>query len=535
MKKEPDKTAAAEEETKITVSKAVFETPHIRKPPPAPTKADVHFHPTNYAQQGSSPGLLLDAMDEMGLKYTVLSPIPTNLLVQCGRCEAADHHPRALTEEQYLTLSKLWNQGVWSKALWQQYSPALGSNSFDINSVPNYYISDMLIRQSPDELNKQLYEQLIQKDGPLYYNTEVDDETAARYLALTKEQQLRFDPMVTGLVLGDMRCSESLIGKLNRNPGVFTGVGEITVYKEWVQEKVGLSLQADMTSRACALIKLMNTCGVIGMPVVLHCDVDVMPWDMKLAAPLHFDNICNFLGNKNCKDTTIIWAHAGGIGKYSRIGLGHLERLRSVLKNPNLSHVSFDLSWDTVAKQLTMDTKETAPDPKKIEELIALLDDYPSRFLFGSDSLSPNDMSAWQSTEIIYKAVFDNVKPETAHAVKLGNYERMIVGARHTVRLYEKYCVEYAALASSIRQDNGRPAEVNMAMRAAITDAVQWGLAMRDHELDPKKPAPPKEIQARLVSVKDLKNIATKVLVGKEMPWHDVPSFQKYLNQTSKL
>lgn len=443
-------------ETSITLSHEKPETPHPSNLKRALSKADVHFHPTNYAQQGTSPALLLKAMDYMSMKYSVLSPIPTNLLVQCGRCEASEHRPRALTPSQVEVVTKLWNQGTWTKELWDQFNPASGSNSFDINSIPNYYISDVIIRQSFN-VDESTYKSLIEKDGPLYYNTEVDSETAARYNALSKDEKDRFDPMVTGLVLGDMRCSEMLIGKLRRDPGVFTGVGEITVYKEWVQEKVGVNLQADMSSRAYSLIKLMSTCGVIGMPVVLHCDVDVMPWDMKFAGPMHFENVCSFLGNPNCKNTTIIWAHAGGLGKYSRIRDGHLDRLRKILTAPTLSHVHFDLSWDTVARQLTMDESQKDPDPNKIEKLVALLDEFPTRFLFGSDALSPNDVEIWRGTENVYRAVFERVKPETAKAVKLGNYERLIAGARRGVRLYEEYCLDYAALASRIRQDNGVP------------------------------------------------------------------------------
>ena len=35
-------------------------------------------------------------------------------------------------------------------------------------------------------------------------------------------------------------------------------------------------------------------------------------------------------------------------------------------------------------------------------------------------------LEAWQSTELAYKDVFDKLKPEHAHAIKLGNYEKLI-------------------------------------------------------------------------------------------------------------
>ncbi|MBT9462677.1 hypothetical protein [Hydrogenophaga sp.] len=522
------------DENIITLSLDKSESPHAQKLERKFSKADVHFHHKNYAQQGSNPQELLEAMDYMRMQYTVLSPIPTNLLVQCGSCDAADHQPKPLTPKQMASLEKLWNGGVWSDVQWAEFQPGAGSTSLDIHDMPNYYISDIKIRQG-FQVDEKTYSTLIAKDGPLYYNTMVDDQTASAYRALKDEDKHRFDPMVTGLVLGDMRCSEMLIDKLRRNPGVFTGVGEITVYKEWVQEKVGVTLQADMQSRACALTKLMNTCGVIGMPVVLHCDVDVMPWDRKFSGPAHFDNICSFFGSSECKNTTIIWAHAGGLGKYSRIRDGHLDRLRQVLKDPSLSHVHFDLSWDTVAKQLTMDDKETAADPKKIQQLVELLEAYPDRFLFGSDALSPNGVEFWRGTEMAYEVVFKKLKPQTADAIKLGNYQRLIVDARNKVRLYEKYCVDYAGLATDIRQDNGRPEHVKWAVREAIKDAVAYGLALRAHELDATVAAPPKDAQAHLVSLADLRAIATKVLMPKEEPWEKVPTFKPYLDRAPKM
>lgn len=517
------------DETTITLSHDKLEFPHAQKLVRQGSKGDVHFHHKNYAQQGSNPQELLEAMNYMHMAYTVLSPIPTNLLVQCGSCEASDHHPKPLTPKQMGTIEKVWNGGVWSAALWAEFNPAKGSTSLDIHDVPNYYISDMKIRQS-FQVDEKVYSELIAKDGPLYYNTMVDDQTADAFeLLKDPKDKARFDPMVTGLPLGDMRCSELLLDKLRRRKGVFTGVGEITVYKEWVQEKVGVTLQADMVSRACSLIKLMNTCGVIGMPVVLHCDVDVMPWDRKFNGPAHFENICGFLRSKDCRNTNIVWAHAGGLGKYSRIRTGHLDLLRKVLEDASLNHVYFDLSWDTVARQLTMNENETAADPAKIQLLMKLLEDYPKRFLFGSDSLSPPNVSTWQGTELAYEVVFKQLKPETAEAIKVTNYERLIVGARQKVRLYEKYCVDYAGLAIDIRQDNGRPTNVQWAVREAIKDAVDFGLAVRAHELDPKQPPPSKEQQARLVSLEDLRTIATKVLLPKEEPWEKAHNFKPYL------
>lgn len=526
-------------ETKFTASHDKIDMPRAQKLVRQGSKGDVHFHHKNYAQQGSNPQELLAAMNQMHMAYTVLAPIPTNLLVQCGSCDALGHMP-PLTINQQLAIDRFWNGGRWSKELWAEFNPVKGSTSLDIHDVPNYYITDMKVRKA-FMVDEATYKELIKADGPLYYNTMVDDQTADAYLALKPEDRHRFDPMVTGLPLGDMRCSEMLIDKLRRRKGVFTGVGEITVYKEWVQEKVSVSLQADMTNRACALIKLMNTCGVIGMPVVLHCDVDVMPWDRKLHEVAHFKGICNFLKQPECRGTNIIWAHAGGLGKFSRIRDGHIGRVEQLLQDPDMKHVYFDLSWKTVAAQLTMDESgppddwEKKVDPRKVDDLVKLLSSHPDRFLFGSDALSPNNVEGWQDTELVYRDVFARLPADAAEAIKVGNYEKLIVGARNKVRLYEKYCVDYAGLAIDIRQDNERPEPVKFATQAAIKDAVDYGLQMRAHDLDPKSPPPSAEHLKRLVPLNDLRQIATEVLPTGATPWTKVPNFMAYLHQASKL
>lgn len=77
--------------------------------------------------------------------------------------------------------------------------------------------------------------------------------------------------------------------------------------------------------------------------------------------------------------------------------------------------------------------------------------------------------------------------------------------------------------------------QVNWAVQEAIKEAVQWGLAMRAHELDPKHPAPSKESAAHFVSVKDLEDIATTVLLPGEKPWTSVPKFKRYLDNAPSI
>jgi len=446
--------------------------------------ADSHFHNLNYTQQGTEPGNLIEAMNLQDMRYAVLAPIPTSLLLRCGNCSHDHEHKHSAKKEvNTATINEFWSSYNPAEGL-----PAAAQEHIE-SIIPNYYISELKVRNAFTTTQEE-YARLIKKDGPLYYDTNVDAHTAASYKKLPVDVKDRFDPMITGLALGDMRASEKLIMKLRDNPGVFTGIGEITVFKEWVQHKVGSNLQADMSEQQKALIKLMKTCGTIGMPVILHCDVnDYKPDasgsnqahdDGDAAKPKYLNSILEFLRNPDCKGTTIIWAHACGLGKYSRALPSHLDNIGALLIDPTLDHVKIDLSWDTVAEQLlyTEDQLKSgakAPDNVKLSALADLINKHPTRFLFGSDSLSPNSVEIWQKTSTIYSPLFDKLTKEARQNFRIGNYIKNIRNARFKVRLWEILCMPYAAIAITRRTDNELPRAGKIAIALAIKSAIKKG------------------------------------------------------------
>ncbi len=455
-------------------------------------------------------------MEALKIKWTTLAPIPTNVMARgCGNHNHPYDHEFDHAHDEHI--------------------PALGIHTAE----SNYYLSDGNVRHNIIEIDAKTYESNLKKDAPLYYNTAVDGDTAARYLKLKAEDKERFDPMVTGLVLGDVRCSNDLLRKLWNTPGVFTGVGEITVHKEWVDKKVPLEHQANLTDRSAGLKGLMQTCGVIRMPVVLHCDVDVMPLKRAAGAPpAYFQAIKEFLKDPQCVNTNIIWAHAGGLGKYSTISDGHLERLREILDSKDHKHVYFDLSWDTVAKQLMRKSQlDVVDEESRVKAFCQLLSDYPTRFLFGSDSLSPNTTAIWGATADLYSQVFLKIDKAVSKAIRYENYEKLLVNARPWVRAYEKYCLPYAMLLEDMRQDNAVPPNVKNAIQQAVQDGIHVGLALRMNELE-KTPISPEiaSLQKHVMNPQELKEIATTPLdMNKPMLWETNVAFRKNYLDKSKL
>lgn len=369
---------------------------------------DSHFHPTQYTQQGRTPGSMIGDMDSLGIQYATLMPIPTNVL-------SSQPDPD-------------WN-------------PCSGAH----HCGPSYYLPPgMLMHRTLSEDDMAEARQATE----LYMNTGVDATTAHRYRQLPRVHQKRLDPMITGLHLGDMHSSTYLLRKLHEHPGVFTGVGEITVHKEAVEELFAGTRQANLEGNVAPLLKLLETCGYIGMPVVLHCDVTV-PGAAPHESPAYLEGIQRLFTDPSVAGTVIVWAHAGGLGRFVAAPANHTASLQAMLADSRFAHVHIDLSWSVVAERLVAD-KET------LGQWVALVEAFPRRFLFGSDALAPVDTGRWNQTYAKYEDLLQALTPACRQQVCLGNYHRLFVAARRKVRSFEQYMLP--GIIDDMQRSYARPA-----------------------------------------------------------------------------
>ena len=112
----------------------------------------------------------------------------------------------------------------------------------------------------------------LHSDAPLYYYSFTDASIAMAYSSLTKEQQARFDPMITGFNPTDMYAADHIRRVLDTFPGVFTGIGEFVVHKEFVTAKI----PGEVASlRNPALDRVLDFAAEVGLIVILHNDIDI--------------------------------------------------------------------------------------------------------------------------------------------------------------------------------------------------------------------------------------------------------------------
>jgi len=329
---------------------------------------DVHFHLTNYIQQGTD---IRDFLKIMGTKVgrVALFGIP---------------------------LEQTWSYRV------------------DGDRGPTYYLAS---------------------DAPLYYYSFTDAWIAMAYKSLSKDQQARFDPMITGFNPADMYGVDHIRRVLETFPGVFSGIGEFSIHKEFVSSKIA-GVSASLTDPA--LDRILDFAAESGLVVLIHNDIDTpyskyqsdstTPRQEREGEPTYLTQIKALF--KRHPKTTIIWAHTG-LGRVVRPIKSHAAALEEILSDPAMSHVNFDISWDEVAKYIV-----ATPEATKIAA--DLINRYPDRFLFGTDVVAPQNQEGYLKIYSQYDPLWHALSKETSEKVRMGNYQRIFDRARPKVRAWEK-------------------------------------------------------------------------------------------------
>ena len=263
-----------------------------------------------------------------------------------------------------------------------------------------------------------------QTDAPLYYYSFSDAFIAMAYRSLTPEERTRFDPMIAGFNPTDMYAADHIRRVLTTFPGVFSGIGEFSIHKEFVSSKVAGEV-ATVSNKA--LDRILDFAGEVGLPVVFHCDVD-MPFPRPNQDPYLVVKLKElFLRHP---DTVIIWAHVG-LGRVVRPVENQLEMVERALSDPELKHLCFDISWDETAKYLVS-------SPETVKATADLINRYPDRFLFGTDAVAPKTQKQYLEPYEIYAPLLAELTPKTKRLLLKGNYERIFDQARQRVRAWEK-------------------------------------------------------------------------------------------------
>jgi hypothetical protein len=226
----------------------------------------------------------------------------------------------------------------------------------------------------------------LQSDAPLYYYSYVDAHIAVAYRSLSKAEQARVDPMITGFNPADMYGVDHIRRVLEDFPGVFSGIGEFSIHKEFVSAKIAGGTPSLLNP---ALDRILDFAGEVGLIVLIHIDIDV-PFAKPTDRPAHLRDVDALL--KRHPRTKIIWAHLG-LGRVVHPVEAHGAFISGMLDDPKLAHLYFDISWNEVAKYLYRGSET----PATIARVADVINRHPDRFLFGTDEVAPTSAKQYFS------------------------------------------------------------------------------------------------------------------------------------------
>ena len=263
----------------------------------------------------------------------------------------------------------------------------------------------------------------LDTDAHLYYYSFTDAMTAMAYKSLPVEQQQRLDPMIIGFNPTDMYAAAHIRRVLLTFPGVFSGIGEFSIHKEFVSAKI----EGDVASLTDpALDSVLSFCAEVGLVAIIHNDID-NPFP-KPGKPNYLDGMKDLV--RRHPNTTIIWAHAG-MGRVVAPLKDMASLLGLLLSDPAYNNLYFDISWDEVAKYIL--TNETT-----VTNTANLINKYPDRFLFGTDNVASASQDKHLEVYRMYEPLWNLLAPGARERILKKNYEKVFDKARVDVRAWER-------------------------------------------------------------------------------------------------
>jgi len=217
-------------------------------------------------------------------------------------------------------------------------------------------------------------------DAPVYWYSATDVLVAAALEELDEEQRKRFHPFLSGFNPNDKNADAHIRRMLELHPGLWQGLGEVFTRHDDVT-----ALTEGDTPRANneALTRVYHLAAEFDLPVLLHSNIT----SKRERNPLYLTELEEPL--RNHPHTRFIWAHAGTSMELHR----HQEKLEFLYDTVSrllgdYSNLYIDLSW-TMLRPYLLD-EQGNPDPK----WVALVEQYPDRFVIGSDVVGRFDSLA---------------------------------------------------------------------------------------------------------------------------------------------
>lgn len=247
-------------------------------------------------------------------------------------------------------------------------------------------------------------------DAPIYWYSGTDLELHTAIEKLSPEHQKRFIPFLSGFNPDDKNAVNHILRALELNPGFWQGIGEVFTRHD---DLTALIHGSAPRANSEAMMKVYKLAAEFDLPVLLHSNIT----SKRERNPLYLEELEAALG-KNPK-VKFIWAHAGTSKELHR-HQEELDFIRPLLKEllDKYDNLTIDLSW-TMIEPYLLDEKG-----KPRAKWLALLEQYPNRFVIGSDVVGSFDNVG----KIMhgFDPVLDALPEDAANAIAHDNFLKLL-------------------------------------------------------------------------------------------------------------
>ena len=281
--------------------------------------------------------------------------------------------------------------------------------AMDDTGVAESVVIGMPVVKEWDEGDAKRPTYYLDNDSRTYWYSATDFLVARAILDLPKEKQARLHPFICGFNAADRNAVDHVERMLALYPDFWQGIGEVFLRHD---DLTALTYGSAPRASSTAFGRLLDLAAAHDLPLLAHSDIG-SAWREQ---PDYLDEIESAI--RAHPNTRVIWAHAG-ISRRIVIA-NHTDILRRMVRQyPNLT---IDLSWVIFEQEL-------APGGVLDRKWPALIEEFPGRFVIGSDTVGVFDQ--YLPTLQRYYVLLDALKPETARKVAHDNFLALLPGRRH--------------------------------------------------------------------------------------------------------
>lgn len=229
-------------------------------------------------------------------------------------------------------------------------------------------------------------------DAPVYYYAFTDVILAEAIKKLPKKQKDRIYPMICGFNPVDKNGLDHIKRMVEMYPDLWVGIGEVFFRHD---DLTRMTYGRNPTANCRSMEPVYQYAAEQNLPMWIHSDIG----DPIANKPTFLYEMEEAI--KNHPKTKIVWCHVGNTRGVDFEGLDETT-IRLLNTYPNLY---YDISWVVFEQIIAPDGK---PDPK----WIAIFEQFPTRFMVGTDKIG--SFSDYVKTIRKYDVLFDALTPETA-------------------------------------------------------------------------------------------------------------------------